>query len=109
MKKPRDESDVSAMNARRRMIYDEALLSFGQSGVEPSQLFDNDSYYRRDGDGNLIELCGSHPTLIHWPLAEYDGGKELVLRLEQEASKITEIAGSWNVVWVNPRYWHCTV
>jgi hypothetical protein len=78
-------------------------------GINVHRFYDNPSYFAKTEHGKSIAWTGSHPTLIHYPLADYIGGPELCAQLTREVRNINGLVGDEHVRWIKPQYWHSTV
>ena len=93
----------------RQAIYDAIQDAFETDGIDLKLFFSNLSYFGEDENGQPVPWIGGHPTLIHWPLGDYQGGKPLLEVLWRETQTLENIAGPERIVWVRRPNWHSTV
>jgi hypothetical protein len=93
----------------RRLIYDAVSDKTEKSGINVALFYNNASYFGKDAQGKRIAWSGSHPTLVHWPLGQYEGGEALIAAFLDMQQSITAIIGERCVRWIKPENWHCTV
>ena len=93
----------------RKAHYDRIHSVFESDGIQIDRFHNNPSYFRRDADGKPVPLQGSHPTLIHWPLARYVGGHALMATLTERIRDVEKIVSDGSIAWIAPSHWHSTV
>ncbi len=97
------------LNESRKTIYNNIIDAFESKGLDFDEFYNNPSYFEKDNEGNPIALQGSHPSLLHWPLANYEGGGELLSSLLREKQVLDDVAGPDAITWVDSKHWHSTV
>jgi hypothetical protein len=93
----------------RRQLYDELSDQTETDGIDLQGFYDNQSYFAKNEQGDAVAHRGSHPTLIHWPLSDYDGGGGLRDQLIHLTETVDSLVGCGVVQWVRPDHWHSTV
>jgi hypothetical protein len=77
--------------------------------IDIDGFFRNPSYFGRDRRGRRYAFRGHHPTLVHWPLAAYDGGHDVLAALAAHRARLVELAGPKTISWIDETHWHATV
>jgi hypothetical protein len=94
---------------KRRMLYDEIHSKLMESGLDLDLFYKNSSYFAVSAKEPPVPLEGSHPSLLHWPISEYDGGQNLIRSLQEGIARIDHVVGGQNVIWIDSPQWHSTV
>jgi len=91
-----------------RMIYDNIHQEFIKKGIDIDLFFSNQSYCGKNQQGQPYLLAGTHPTIVHWPIQDYPGGKIFTNNLVDMSKELYHLIGSDDITWIAPSNWHCT-
>ncbi len=92
-----------------RQNYDKMYFDFRGSGVDVDGFYNNQDYFGTTKAGRRQPWRTSYPSLVHWPLDHYPGGRSLLARLQEERKHLRKLISPHCASWISMKNWHSTV